>query len=134
MTRSVPMPGRRSLDLSRRERQIMDSVFRRLQASVAEVRADLPNPPTYSAVRASMQVLVRKGYLRASRVGRKYIYVPTVARRTATDHALRRVVRTFFDNSIARAMTALLDLSSQKLSDEELDRLARLIEEVKRRA
>ena len=128
------MPGRRSLDLSRRERQIMDSVFRRSQANVAEVLADLPDPPTYSAVRASMQVLVRKGYLRASRVGRKYVYVPTFSRRKATDHALRRVVRTFFDNSVARAMTALLDLSSQKLSDDELDRLARLIEEAKRRA
>jgi predicted transcriptional regulator len=128
------MPGRRSLDLSRRERQIMDSVFRRSHATVAEVLADLPDPPTYSAVRASMQVLVRKGYLRASRVGRKYVYSPAVSRRKATEHALRRVVHTFFDNSVARAMTALLDLSSQKPSDEELDRLARLIEDAKRRA
>jgi len=126
--------SRRSLELSRRERQIMDSVFRREEATVADVLADLPDPPSYSAVRASMQVLVRKGYLRSSRAGRRYVYVPAVSRRHATEHALRRVVRTFFDNSVARAMTALLDLSSRKLTDEELDRLARLIEEAKRRA
>jgi predicted transcriptional regulator len=127
------MPRRSSFELSRRERQIMDSVFRREEASVADVLADLPDPPSYSAVRASMQVLVRKGYLRSTRAGRKYVYVAAVSRRQATEHALRRVVRTFFDNSVARAMTALLDLSSQKLSDEELDRLARLIDEAKRR-
>jgi predicted transcriptional regulator len=127
------MAGRSSLELSRRERQIMDCVFRRSQATIAEVLAELPDPPSYSAVRASMQVLMRKGYLRASREGRRYVYVAAVSRRQATEHALRRVVRTFFDNSISRAMTALLDLSGQRLSDDELDRLAELIEQAKRK-
>jgi predicted transcriptional regulator len=118
--------------LSRRERQIMDIIYKRGQATAAEVLAEIPDPPSYSAVRALLRVLEEKGHLRHERQGPRYVFLPTVARERARRSALKRVVHTFFDGSTEEAVAALLDMSPTKLSREELDRLARLIEDARK--
>ena len=119
-------------DLSRRERQILDILYQRGQATAADVQNALPEPPSYSAVRALLRILEDKGHVRHEQDGPRYVYVPTVARENAKRSALRHVLRTFFDGSAEQAISALLDESSTKLSPAELDRLARLIEEARR--
>ena len=123
---------RRGEGLTRRERQIMDAVYRLGTASVADVRAEIPDPPSYSSVRALMGVLTDKGELTYDREGPRYIYRATTPRAEASASALERVLSTFFDGSATRAMAALMDLSSDELTEEELDRLARLVEEARR--
>ena len=118
--------------LSRRERQILDILYQRGQATAADVQNALPEPPSYSAVRALLRILEDKGHVRHQQDGPRYVYVPTVARENAKRSALRHVLRTFFDGSAEQAISALLDESSTKLSPAELDRLARLIEEARR--
>ena len=120
--------------LSRRERQIMDLLYRRGRASAAEVRAGIPDPPSYSAVRAMLRVLEEKGHVRHAEDGPRYVYVPRLPRDRAKRSALRHVVRTFFDGSAEQAVAALLDDRSAELSEEELDRLARLIERARKEA
>jgi len=115
-------------DLSRRERQILDILYERGQASAADVQAALPEPPSYSAVRALLRILEDKGHVRHKQDGPRYVYLPTVARDNAKRSALRHVLKTFFDGSAEQAISALLDESSSKLSSAELDRLARLID------
>ena len=115
-------------ELSRRERQIMDFLYQKGRATAAEVQANIPDPPGYSAVRALLRVLEEKGHTRHEQDGPRYVYVPRVARDRAKRQALRHVVRTFFDGSAEQAVAALLDDRSAKLSDEDLDRLARLID------
>jgi BlaI family transcriptional regulator, penicillinase repressor len=117
---------------SRRERQIMDIVYRQGQATAADVRKDLPDPPSYSAVRAMLRVLEAKGFLRHEQQGPRYVFLPTLSLEKARRSALKQVVQTFFDGSTEQAVSALLDYSSSKLSDEELDRLAQLIEQARR--
>ena len=117
--------------LSRRERQIMDILYQRGQASAAEVLEDLPEPPSYSAVRAMLRILEEKGHLKHKQQGARYIYLPTVPRDRARRSALQRVLQTFFDGSTEQAVATLLDLPASKLSDEDLDRLASLIDEAK---
>ena len=112
--------------LSRRERQIMDVVYQRGRATAAEVLDALPDPPSYSAVRALLRVLEEKGHLRHRRDGARYVFLPTVPRETARRSALARVVRTFFGGSTEAAVAALIDQSS--LSDADLDRLRDLID------
>src|SRR5918993_4708630 len=107
--------------LSRRERQIMDIIYARGQASAAEVTAALPDPPSYSAVRALLRILEQKGHLRHEEEGPRYVFLPTVPRDRARRSALRNVVRTFFDGSAAQAAAALIDQS--QLSDEDFQRL-----------
>jgi BlaI family transcriptional regulator, penicillinase repressor len=119
-------------DLSRRERQILDILYQRGQATAAEVQNALPEPPSYSAVRALLRILEDKGHVRHQQDGPRYVYVPTIARENAKRSALRHVLRTFFDGSAEQAISALLDESSTKLSTAELDRLARLIEDARR--
>lgn len=114
-------------DLSRRERQIVDILYANGRATAAEVQAALPEPPSYSAVRAMLRILEDKGHVRHTQDGPRYVYVPTVARDNAKRSALRHVLHTFFDGSAEQAISALLDDRSAKLSDVELDRLARLI-------
>ena len=121
-----------SSELSRRERQIMDVVYRLGQASAAEVLAGLPDPPSYSAVRALLRILEDKAHLTHAEEGGKYVYAPTRPRDSAGKSALRRVLETFFDNSAEKAVAALLDRSDQAISPEELDRLARLIEQARK--
>lgn len=126
------MDGSPVAELSRRERQIMDIIYRRSRATVAEVRADLPDPPSYSAVRALLRVLEEKGHLTHEQDGPRYIYQPTVPRDEARESALERLLRTFFDGSTEKAVAALLDMSTDDLSEAELERLARLIEEARK--
>jgi predicted transcriptional regulator len=119
-------------DLSRRERQIVDALYKLGRASAAEVRAELPDPPSYSAVRALLRILEDKGHVRHEQDGPRYVYAPTVARDSAKRSAMRHLLHTFFDGSAAQAMSALLDVSSSRLSDSELDRLERLIDEARK--
>jgi predicted transcriptional regulator len=118
--------------LSRRERQIMDIIYRRGRATAAEVADEMPDPPSYSAVRALLRVLEEKGHLKHEQLGPRYSFLPTVARERASRSALARVVRTFFGGSTEAAVAALLDPSHAKLSREELDRLARRIEDARK--
>ena len=126
------MRAKAHLDLSRRERQIMEAIYRLGSATVAEVMAELPDPPSYSAVRAMLGKLEAKGYLKHRQEGPRYLYLATVPRREARHSALERLVRTFFDGSTEKAVTALLDMSAAEMSDEELDRLSALIQEAKK--
>jgi predicted transcriptional regulator len=121
------------LDLSRRERQIVDALFKLGRASAAEVRSQIPDPPSYSAVRALLRILEEKGHVRHEQDGPRYLYMPTVGRDSAKRSALRHLVQTFFEGSAAQAISALLDSSSSKLEDAELDRLARLLDQARKR-
>jgi predicted transcriptional regulator len=118
--------------LSRRERQIMDIIYRRGRATAAEVLADLPDPPSYSAVRALLRVLEEKGHLRHEQDGPRYLFLPTVGRDRARRSALKQLVRTFFDGSAEEAAAALLDMSRDRLAPDELDRLSTLIEKARK--
>ncbi len=115
-------------NLSRRERQIMDILFERGQASAAEIHAGLPDRPTYSAVRAKLRVLEEKGHVRHEEKGLRYVYLPTISREAARRSALRRLVSTFFEGSVEQAVAALLDLSASRLSEQDLNRIEGLIE------
>lgn len=115
-------------ELSRRERQIMDVLFRMEQATVSEVLASMPDPPSYSAVRAMLRILEEKGHARHEQDGPRYVYKPAVARERAKRSAMRHLLHTFFDGSPEQAVAALLDDGSASLSEAELDRLAQLIE------
>jgi BlaI family penicillinase repressor len=117
-------------DLSRRERQIMDVIYARGQATAAEVADAIPDPPGYSAVRALLRILEEKGYLRHEQQGLRYVFLPTVKRQSARRSALKSLVRTFFDGSVEQTVAALL--GQQKLSPEELERLARLIDRARK--
>jgi predicted transcriptional regulator len=117
--------------LSRRERQIMDILYQRGRASAAEIHQALPDRPSYSAVRAKLRVLEEKGHVRHEEEALRYVYLPTLARERAKRSALDHMLETFFDGSAEQAVAALLDLASAKLSEQELDRLARLIEQAK---
>ena len=114
--------------LSKRERQIMDVLYRRGEATVAEVMEGIPDPPSYSAVRATLRILEDKGHVEHREDGPRYVYLPTVPRESARESALKHLVRTFFDGSTEAAMAALLDISERDISDAELERLSALIE------
>ena len=116
--------------LSRRERQIMDVIYARGQATAAEVTAALPDPPSYSAVRALLRILEQKGHVRHQEDGPRYVFLPTVSRDRARRSALRNLVRTFFDGSPAQAAAALIDQA--ELTDDDRDRLASLIEKARK--
>src|SRR5215210_2264439 len=115
-------------DLSRRERQIVDILYAQGRSTAAEVQAALPDPPSYSAVRAMLRILEDKGHVRHEQDGPRYVYLPTVARDRAKKTALRHVLQTFFNGSAEQALSALLDESDTRLSDQELDRLAKVID------
>lgn len=124
MPKSVPA-------LSRRERQIMDVLYRRTRATAAEVMAELPDPPSYSAVRSALRLLVEKGHLTRELEDLRYVYRPRVPRDKASRSAVSHLVRTFFDGSRAQAMAAILESADTRLSNDELDRLARLVEQAR---
>jgi predicted transcriptional regulator len=117
----------RDLELGRRERQIMDVIYRLGQASVAEVRGELADPPTYSAVRGMMRLLEDKGYLEHVQDGLRYVYKPTLARQQARNAALMHMVRTFFGGSTTDAVAGLLELPDANLSPDDLVRLRKMI-------
>ncbi|HVX41386.1 MAG TPA: BlaI/MecI/CopY family transcriptional regulator [Gemmatimonadaceae bacterium] len=110
-------------ELSKRERQIMDAVYQLGQATVAEVLERIPDPPSYSAVRATMRVLVDKGHLRHKQDGPRYLYVPTVPQDKAKTAAVSHLVGTFFNGSMEAAVMTLLQMSEAKLSKNDIERL-----------
>ena len=120
------------LELSPRERQVMSILYRRGRATVAEVLEEMPDPPSYSAVRATLRVLEEKGQVRHREDGPRYVYRPVVETETARRQALRHLVRTFFGGSAEEAALALLQLPGSGVSKGELKRLSRLIEEAER--
>jgi BlaI family penicillinase repressor len=113
--------------LTRRERQIMDILYRRGRATASEVMDELPGEPSYSTVRTQLRVLEDKGHVRHEAEGLRYVYLPAVPRRAAGKSALRHVVATFFDGSAEKTVAALLGGEGARLSDEELDRIAGLV-------
>ncbi|MFV2069401.1 MAG: BlaI/MecI/CopY family transcriptional regulator [Pirellulales bacterium] len=120
------------LDLGKRERQIVESVYRLGEASVAEVLQQLTNPPSYSAVRAMLGQLVEKGVLKYRQDGKRYLYRPAVPKERARRSALQKVLSTFFVGEPLDAMAALLDVSAKELTNEDLQRMKRLIEQTQR--
>ncbi len=118
----MPQPS-----LSRRERQIMEIVYRRGEATAAEIQEEIPEPPSYSTIRALLRVLVDKQHLQHREDGPRYVYSPTVSRQKARAGALAQLVNTFFDGSAAQVVSALLGSSRGKLSKAELDELSALI-------
>ena len=118
--------------LSRRERQIMDVLHTKRQATAAEVLAALPAPPGYSAVRTLLRILEEKGHVRHRREGARYVYVPRTSPEIARRSALKRVVSTFFQGSVAQTMAALLETADTELSDTELTRLQQLIKKARK--
>ena len=118
-------------DLSRRERQIMDFLFRTGRATAAEVMDGLSDAPSYSAVRALLRILEQKGHIRHEEEGRAYVYMPLVRRDTARQTALTHLLKTFFDNSAEQAVAALLAIKGEKMSGAELERMSKMIEKAK---
>jgi predicted transcriptional regulator len=115
------------IQLGRRERQIVEALYRLGKASVAEVLAELPDPPSYSAVRGMLTLLEEKGFVRHKRDGMRYLYTPAIAPAKARQSALRQLVSTFFEGSPLAAAAALLEMSDDKLSPEERGQLSALI-------
>lgn len=118
--------------LSRRERQIMDILYRLEHATAAEVQENLPDPPSYSAVRSHLRILEEKGHVRHEQDGPRYVFSPTVPRDKAARRALNGVLENFFENSREQIVATLLDLDTRALSDDELDRLADLIDRARK--
>ncbi len=118
-------------ELSRRERQILDVLYRAGSASAAEIQAELPDAPSYSAVRGLLRVMGEKGHVVYDQDGPRYVYSAATPRKEAQTSALRRVLNTFFDDSPEQVLAALLDLSSKDLSDDELERLEDRIREAR---
>jgi predicted transcriptional regulator len=118
--------------LSRRERQIMDVVYRLGEAGAAEVARALPDHPAYNTVRVTLGILERKGFLKHRQDGPRYVYAPTIARERAQQSAMKHVLKTFFEGSPSAAILALLDGSSAKLSQQDLDDIARAIDQARK--
>lgn len=121
------MPKDSPTALSRRERQVMDILYRRGEATVAEVMADLPDPPTYSAVRSVLRILMEKELITHREDGPRYVYLPAVNTDRAADDAMKHVIRTFFDGSAQQAVAAVLRMSDAKLTDKEIAELSERI-------
>jgi predicted transcriptional regulator len=118
--------------MSRRERQIMDILYQRGKASASDVREAMKDAPGYSAVRALLRVLEEKGHVKHEADGLKYVYVPVVARDKAKRSAVKQLLETFFSDSPEQIVAALLDVSSRRLTRDELDRMAEMIEKAKK--
>ncbi len=122
----------RQKHLSRRERQIMDIVYELNEATAAQVLERLPNPPSYSAVRALLRVLEEKGHLTHKQDGPRYVFIPTLPREEARQNALKHLLNTFFDGSTEKVVAALLNISEEELSEEDYKRLSELIESARK--
>ncbi len=118
--------------LSKRERQIMDALYRVGRATAAEIRQALPGQPSDSTVRTQLRVLEEKGHVRHEEHGLRYVYLPTVPRHAARRSALKHLIDTFFDGSHVNVVTTLLGADGAKLSDEELGRIAELVDSAKK--
>lgn len=119
--------------LGRRERQIMNVVIRRERATAAEILEDLPDPPSYSAVRGMLRLLESKGFLRHEWEGPRYVYLPTADPARVRENAVQHLLSTFFSGSMESAVAAMLGASEKSLTDEELKRMARLIDDARRK-
>ena len=119
-------------NLSRRERQIMDIIYRKGRVTVAEVQKLLPDPPSYSAVRALLRILEEKGYLSHETEKGRYVFSPTVVRERAKKWALRNLLQTYFDGSVDSVVSAIIDMSASRLKDEDYKNLMRVIERARR--
>lgn len=120
--------AKKNAALGHRERQIVEAVYRLGEASVGEILAALPDPPTYSTIRAMLGVLSDKGVLRSRRDGKRYLYRPAVAAEVASQTALSNLLATFFGGRTSDAVAALLDVNGDRLTDEELKEIKRLVE------
>ena len=118
--------------LTKRERQIMDALYRMGKGTAGEIRAALEGTPSDSTVRTQLRVLESKGHVRHEEHGLRYVYMPTVPRHSARRSALRHLVETFFDGSTAKAVVALLGGEASRVSDEELARIARAVEDARK--
>ncbi len=121
-----------SAALSRRERQVLDTLYRAGRATCAEVQKTMTDPPSYSAVRTFLRILEEKELVRHEQDGARYVYIPTVERARASRSALRHVLNTFFEGSVTQAISALLDEDSKHLSEKDWQRLSVMIEEARR--
>jgi predicted transcriptional regulator len=119
-------------DLSRRERQILDALYKAGRATAADVQNAMPNAPSYSAVRTLLRILEDKGHVRHEQDGARYVYTPTVERERAKRSAMRHMLNTFFEGSTTQAIAALLDEDPKRLSAEDLDRLRAMIERARK--
>ena len=119
-------------DVSRRERQILDVLYKAGRATVAEVQQGMPKPPSYSAVRTLLRILEEKGHVRHEQDGARYVYLPTVKPENAKRSALRHMLNTFFEGSATQAIAALLDEDSRRLSAEDWDRLQAMVERARK--
>jgi BlaI family transcriptional regulator, penicillinase repressor len=122
----------KTTSLTRREREIMDVLYKRGRATAQEVLEGLAEPPSYSAIRTLLRLLEEKGHIRHVAEGTRYVYAPVVGRAEARRTALSHVVRTFFDGSVEQAVATLVDSSRNKLGPDELDRLSKLIADAKK--
>ena len=120
------------LKLTRREREIMDILYRRGRATAGEVMQDLTGEPSYSTVRAELRVLKEKGHVRYEEQGLRYVYLPIVPRHEVRQSALRHMVETFFEGSTQKVVAALLGSEGSRISREELDRIAELVEKARK--
>lgn len=118
--------------LSKRERQIMEVIYRKKVATAQEVLDEMPDPPGYSTVRSFLKILEEKGFLRHERRGRRYVYSPTISHSSAVRSTLKNVLKTYFNNSVEDAVSALMELHGKQLTDNDYDRLIRRIEEAKK--
>jgi predicted transcriptional regulator len=118
--------------LTRRERQIIDILYRRGRATASEVMEDLPGDPSYSTVRTQLRVLEAKGHVRHEEEGLRYVYTPAVPRRSARRSALRHLTDTFFDGSVEKVVSALLGAEGTRLTDAELTRIEELVSKAKK--
>ena len=128
-----PPPPPQALHLSKRERQVTESLYRLGEAAVADVLADLPDPPSYSAVRAILNLLVKKNLATTRQDGKRYLYRPVAPKEKVRRSALRNLVRTFFGSAPVDAVAALLDDSASELSPDDLQRLRHLIDQAEKR-
>ena len=119
-------------DLSRRERQIMQVIYRRSNASVSEVLGEIPSPPSYSAIRSIMNILVGKGLLKRTRNGKKYLYSSTVSQKKAMHTEVKQLMSTYFEGSLENAVTALLEIHGDDLGEEDFKRLMDIIDKARK--
>ena len=119
--------------LSRRERQIMDIIYQQKEATASDVRGAMPDPPSYSSVRAQLRILEEKGFVTHAQQGRRYIYRPAIAPDRAKRTALKHMLYTFFGGSAGAVVTTLMDISAAKLTDEEYQRLQAVIDKARQK-
>ncbi|MBI2826245.1 MAG: BlaI/MecI/CopY family transcriptional regulator [Planctomycetia bacterium] len=126
------MSDKTPLELAKRERQLIETVQRLREASVAQVRAHLADPPSYSAVRTMLGLLVDKGWLKVRRDGKRYLYRPAISRERSQRTALRRLLGTLFGGSPDDAMAALLEMSANEMTERQWDRLTQMIDKARK--